>query len=198
MFKARQEYNDKILAHLKKMGLCKPDNKKFQIRTLNHKQAFIAIMMELGLEVSDAAILHDTDKLVLYGLLERKYVSTIHRKYSTHHFYNSVTDEDLTQCVIDYESGRFTKKHNATSAYDYIINRTSDYYEKLKPTLVKLGLDKGTNIDNKFGAWNHCDKGIIKVFIDRNIEAITILNKAISIYGEQEAIRMFYAGELKI
>lgn len=198
MFKVKQEYNDRIISHLRSLGLCTSDSRKHQIHTLTHKQAFIALTMELGLNVTMTTLLHDTDKLVLYGRMDKQEASKLHREFSTHHFHNCETEDDLIQCVVDYECSRLTKKNKNISAYDYIITRTEEYYRALKPTLVNLGLDEGSNLDNKFEAWNRCNRKTLRHYIDINIKAITVLNEAIDTLGEREAVRKFYAMELKI
>ena len=196
MFKPYQEYNDKILSHLHKLGLCTQDSKKFQLYTLNHKQAFMAVEMELGVDVDELSILHDTDKLVTYGKMEKADASKLHKKYARHHFKNCLTDADYAQCVIDYECARFTKSDKPLNAYEHIMKFKISYYDTLKPSLQKLGLDGGSNLSNAFSRWNHLDKRLLKRYIDMNMEAISSINSVIDTYGKDETIRMFYAGDL--
>lgn len=198
MFQAKQEYTDRILAHLKHLGLCTHDSRKYQLHTILHKQAFLAVSMSLGVNITKTSILHDTDKLVLYGIMTKKEASSIHKNISTHHFYNCIEQEDKVQCILDYECGRFTKRDKCISAYDYILRHSPDYYEELGPTLEILGLTDGTNIDNKFEAWRHCNKRLIKSYIDLNIKAITLIKDAVDNFGAEEAVKMFYANKLDI
>lgn len=145
MLKLFKKFNNEILHTLEQLGLCN-ENREYQIYTLNHKQAFMALEQKLRGQITLSGILHDVDKLVLYGLMPKEEASALHRKYAYHHINNCETARDLEDCVIDYECARFTKADKPLNAYNTIFKYCPNQYERLKPALDKFRLNNRTNI----------------------------------------------------
>lgn len=191
-FKPKEIITESILNHLDSLKIGKYDNRIYQIYTLNHKQAFLALnLIFSGMYYSDA-ILHDTDKLVLYEVLPKSEASRIHKKYAPHHIKNSRNSMDLEQCIIDYECARFTKPDKPLNAYDTIFKYFPDNYKKLEPTLIKLGINSSGNADFDFTKWNHLNNDSIQYIINSNIIAINKLIQLVDKFGEEKAVEVYY------
>lgn len=191
-FKPKEIITESILNHIDSLKIGKYDNRIYQIYTLNHKQAFLALnLIFSGMYYSDA-ILHDTDKLVLYEVLPKSEASRIHKKYAPHHIANSRNSMDLEQCIIDYECARFTKPDKPLNAYDTIFKYFPNNYKKLEPTLIKLGINSSRNTDFDFTKWNHLNNDSIQYIINSNIIAINKLIQLVDKFGEEKAVEVYY------
>ncbi len=184
---------NKILDHLKSLKLCNESSILYQTYTLEHKQAFLALELELLGEVTEAGILHDVDKLVTYGLLPKKDASGLHQTYATHHIKNCKTDSDYVSCVIDYECARFTKLDKPLNAYNTIMKYRPETYEILKPTLIRFNLNSEKDYEFSFNVWNHEMKSICNYMVDRCISSIDYILKDIYSNGIEGAVKNFYS-----
>lgn len=175
------EITDSIFSHLRFLGLLcdnntepEPETRYFQKYTLYHKQAFLACSMELYDKryVEYRHALHDTDKLVLYGMMHYKEASRLHKLTSRHHILNCKTQEDLEECVIDYECCRFTKGDKPENAYDWIKKRRPEYYGQMKPILLRFGLNSPSYRSFTFKNWNNLTKADIDFIVKLNLYGI--------------------------
>lgn len=198
-FEIEQDFNTAIINHLKTVGLYGNGTlAQFQTYTLCHKQAFMAVQLELTDNISESGILHDTDKLVLYGLgtLTKDEASARHRLYSRHHINKAITNEDLRDCIIDYECARFTKVDKPLNAYNTIMKYTEASYDKLKPTLQGLQIDSPTSIDIKFEKWNRMKNSILAFAFKKNIEVIDRLYNEIKSKGIDNSLIYAYSMDI--
>lgn len=135
--------------------------------TIMHKEAvlstYIALQKRIGQPIDCSFVerlyLHDTDKIYLYTLLEKKEASKFHKKYSVHHAGNwdkgSNTKYNILEAFIDYESARFTKADKQMNCYETILAKRPhvmplfkdllDMYDLNSPERVKLNLE---DLDN--------------------------------------------------
>lgn len=185
-------FTDSIMAELERLDLVNEENKWHQLYTLAHKEAFLSLQVEL-LGVTDTkGILHDTDKLVFYGILSIADTNRLHRKYSTHHWTNIQDEADKTLCVIDYECARLTKPDKPLNAYNTIHKLHPESLELLTPTLQKLGLNQEIDVDFDFSNWNRVKDKVIADAIKKNIEGINELKSIMSKDGMDAAMKKFY------
>lgn len=87
--------------------------------------------------------LHDMDKLFMYLFYEKKDISTIHGKNSTHHD-NSIEKNyiDYLEMVLDWESARYTKPDKPLNAYDTLYKYYPYLENKILPILKELGINE--------------------------------------------------------
>lgn len=137
------------MTYLNGIGLVRgTESKEHQLYTLRHKVAFVKVQLLLTGEISESGMLHDADKLAMYGLLDSiSEAGKIHRKYAEHHIENCKSLYDLQDCIIDYECARFTKPDKPLNAYNTIVTYKSDYLSILKPILQKYGICSPENVD---------------------------------------------------
>lgn len=135
------QYIQEVKSELTKLGLVTKDSWKYQEYTLRHKIAFINTFMVLRGCLTDAAIKHDTDKLVLYGVMNKTEASKLHRELAKHHIPNCDTDEQYINCIVDYECARFTKPDKPLNAYSTIMRYCPDMYNTLNKYLKQLDID---------------------------------------------------------
>ena len=191
-FRINSEFNNAIISELKSLGLCNKQSLEGQTYTLNHKQAYLATQLAFRGQVSNSGILHDTDKLVIYGLCDKKQASKLHRMYARHHINIAKTDDDLYDCVIDYECARYTKPDKPLNAYNTVFKFCPDKYDILKPALIELGLDSKINRDANFTMWEQLkNNGIIDI-IEANIIAIKSIYSDIEKFGVEMGLKNFY------
>lgn len=195
MFELDSMFETQIMNALKQLGLVNEENKGYQLYTIRHKQAFMAIEYVLTGNITPAGASHDTDKLLLYGILSKKDSSNIHRKYSTHHIENARNDQDRLYSIIDYECARFTKSDKPLNAFDTVYKYHPDYIEVLNPILIKYGLDSSTNRDFDFSKWSQEKDKIIQFALKRTLHDISILYSNIVNFGVNKAIEIFYKNQ---
>lgn len=193
-FVLNSNYTDIIMNHLEKSGLCNNGNTGYQMYTLQHKQAFVAVQLSLmgGGGATESGILHDVDKLVTYGLMGKKEVSKLHRKYARHHIENCINCADCTDCIIDYECARFTKEDKPLNAYKTVMKYCPERYITLLPSLINLGLNKETDVDIDFRLWNQQQKYLTEYMARRNIATINNILLDIKELGIEKSIEAFY------
>lgn len=192
MFKCKQEITDAIVQHLKDNGLYN-ENKDYQLYTINHKQAMIAVMLSLYGRVTKSAILHDNDKLYTHGITTIEEAKVLHRSYSRHHRNNTQTELDVVERVIDYECARFTKEKLQKNACLTVKTLFPDDYEQLEPTLSELGLLSTTSIDIDFTRWEQLKPESVQKIIDLNIQALKKLASDGCSSGSSYAVNRFYS-----
>lgn len=185
-------YTEQIMAKLANLGLCDNGNTDYQLYTIKHKQAFVAVELSLIGCTTESGISHDIEKLITYGLMDKKEASKLHRKYAKHHIKNCKTEDDLRDCIIDYECARFTKPDKPKNAYNTIMEYCPEMYDKLKPTLVEFRINNSTNNDIDFRLWNQTNRYITEYMLRKNIDSITRLYKEIQNKGIEEAVKDFY------
>lgn len=108
--------------------------------TWKHKLAFLKVEKELLGKNTLRGYLHDADKLFLYLIFSKKRTHKIHRAYAKHHIKNAITEKDVTQMVIDWECGRFTKPNKPMNAYETLMSKYPNYREKVLPVIQRLKL----------------------------------------------------------
>ena len=190
--KVHQYFNETILNKLAQMGLADKKTAEHQMYTLKHKQAVLALELELRGQFTQDNILHDVDKLVTYGLMAKKDASKLHRRYAQHHLDLCKTAEDFENCVIDYESARYTKEDKPLNAYNTVMFYKADSYIELKPALKKFNIDSTISVDHNFSKWNHLKTDELQSIIDVIITHIEKLNSNIEKYGIEKGVEIFY------
>ena len=133
--------------------------------TLRHKIAIMALSYEFLGYVSKRIMLHDTEKLALYSIVDTKEGRNLHVKHSIHHHgnFNHFVDQDvkndfyidnLMEAILDYECARYTKPDKPLNAYQTIMKYFPDDYEYSKKLLVRFWLNFPESKDCKFEKWN--------------------------------------------
>ena len=150
MFELDNDFNNIIIERLKSHSLYDESSKKsdHQNYTLNHKQAVIAMYMELcdrinpngQITVPSSIVYHDTDKLVTYALLPKDEASAMHKRLAPHHMGNQRSPADIIDTVIDYESARFTKPDKPENAWGTVCGKYPVYRGLVLPYVTALGL----------------------------------------------------------
>lgn len=94
-------------------------------------------------EILDKIKNHDLDKMFMYLFYEKKDVSQIHRKLSSHHD-NEIEKNymDYVEMVLDWESARYTKPDKPLNAYDTLYKYYPAMEENIMPILRKFKIDK--------------------------------------------------------
>lgn len=186
----KANFVEKIMLHLKSDGLIpNEDAMNHQIYTLRHKLAFVSVQGELTGTVTKSGILHDTDKLVLYGLygdIEKS--SKLHRKYSRHHIGNLETEKDREDCIIDFECARLTKPDKPLNAYNTIMKYKQSEFNSLKGTLIRFGICSPDNIELKNIS---IEKELGNSLIEANVHEILKLQIMIKSLGVDNALKMY-------
>lgn len=177
-FIANKQFENEVVSLLKRYNVT-DDNISYQLYTTVHKQAFLAVMYSLTGHITKSAIMHDTDKLYLYGRMSKDKASILHNKYAIHHIENRNTDVNKLDCVIDYECARFTKPDKPLNAYCTIMKYRPHAYDMLKDTLTELGLNSAENIDIDFNNWT--------IVSDRILEkCLSDIEKQFKLMAEEE------------
>ena len=201
MFELDNDFNNIIIERLKSHSLYDESSKKsdYQNYTLNHKQAVIAMYMELcdrinpdgQITVPSSIVYHDTDKLVTYALLPKAEASAIHKRLAPHHMGNQRSPADIIDTVMDYESARFTKPDKPENAWGTVCSKYPDYKGLVLPYVTALGLTEEHQTFNFF-KWS-TNK------LTRTIMAYQIADKIDEMYelivrrGAEEATEKAYA-----
>lgn len=135
------QYIQEVRNELTKLGLVSKESWKYQEYTLRHKIAFMNTFVVLQGFLTDAALKHDSDKLVLYGIMNKADASRLHRDKAKHHIPNCNTDEQYINCLVDYECARFTKADKPLNAYSTVMKYCPDMYALLSRYLDQLGIN---------------------------------------------------------
>lgn len=157
--------------------------------TLNHKEAiiltYLALCIRQGYTVDytclNRLIYHDTDKVFMYTVIDKKDTSSKHRQYATHHvenYKNGNIHYNLLEAMLDYECARFTKEDKPENAYETAIRK--DAYGLFKESLDKFGIDSSERISIDFKEASEVYNKYIKSdYINKNI---SVLSRMIQFY----------------
>ncbi len=185
---------DSMIDMLRGYGLVTPDSERYQRYTAYHKIAFVNLFSRLAGNVMKLTgnlneYRHDTDKLVLYGILGKKETSKLHKIYSGHHFPNCLRSvESTVHCLIDYECSRFTKADKPENAYEVVCRYNS--HKLLKEYLIDMGINSRNRKEFK-GIENGLTReleDIMLLILKFDIDSIT---SDIDMYGIDKALRLY-------
>lgn len=117
-------------------------------RTYKHKVTYSIVEKELFGKNSTDSITHDLDKLILFIFgLPRKFISSIHRRYSEHHI-ESNKSLNLKSIVCDnISSSPYFKKDKQYSLREYFKNSNLNKIEGLKELLEKFNYGEDLNFE---------------------------------------------------
>ena len=88
---------------------------------------------------------HDMDKLFMYLFYDKKDVSAMHRKLTSHHE-NEIEKNyiDYIEMILDWESARYTKPDKPLNAYDTLYKYYTNMEHEILPILKEFEIDKPT------------------------------------------------------
>lgn len=154
--------------------------------TLEHKLAIMALSYEFLGYISKRIILHDTEKLVLYTMMDPKNAHNLHRGYSIHHSENflhggpKAATMNRTEAIFDYECARYTKPDKPLNAYETIKKYFPSDFKDQENILRDFGICSSEKKDCDFKKWD-CVSGLyIPVFEELTISAIHSLKSFFS------------------
>lgn len=154
--------------------------------TLEHKLAIMALSYEFFGYVSKRIILHDTEKLVLYTIMDPKSAHNLHRSYSIHHSENFLQGGseaaimNRMEAIFDYECSRYTKPDKPLNAYETIKKYYPSDYNDQENILRKFGICSSENRDCDFKNWD-CVSGLyIPLFKELTVSTIKSLKSSFS------------------
>ena len=115
--------------------------------TYKHRKVVMYLANKYIKENKDAVLdkmkNHDLDKMFMYLFYEKRDVSQIHRKLSSHHDNEIEKDYmDYVEMVLDWESARYTKSDKPLNAYDTLYKYYPTMEEKIMPILKEFKIDK--------------------------------------------------------
>lgn len=86
---------------------------------------------------------HDMDKLFMYLFYDKKDVSAMHRKLTSHHE-NEIEKNyiDYIEMILDWESARYTKPDKPLNAYDTLYKYYTNMEHEILPILKEFEIDK--------------------------------------------------------
>ena len=86
---------------------------------------------------------HDMDKLFMYLFYDKKDVSAMHRKLTSHHE-NEIEKNyiDYIEMILDRESARYTKPDKPLNAYDTLYKYYPNMEHEILPILKEFEIDK--------------------------------------------------------
>jgi len=152
--------------------------------TLEHKLAIMALSYEFFGYVSKRIILHDTEKLVLYTMMNPKSAHNLHRGHSIHHSENFLQGGpkaaimNRTEAIFDYECARYTKPDKPLNAYDTIMKYYPSDYKEQENILRKFDICSSENKDCDFKNWNYVSGIYMPVFEELTTLAIKSLKSS--------------------
>lgn len=86
---------------------------------------------------------HDIDKIFMYLFYNKKDVSELHRKLSSHHKNEIEKNKiDYIEMVLDWESARYTKPDKPLNAYDTLYKYYPEMEKEILPILKEFNIDK--------------------------------------------------------
>ena len=185
---------DSVIDILGRYGLVTPDSERYQRYTAYHKIAFANLFSRLAGNVMRLTgnlneYRHDTDKLILYGIVGKKEASKLHKVYSGHHFPNCLKSvESKVHCLIDYECSRFTKADKPENAYEVV--RRDNNYKVFKEYLTAMGINSSYRKEFKGvrGGLSRELMDIMLLVLKFDIDSIT---SDIDMYGIDKALRLY-------
>ena len=168
-------------------GLINQESSILHIKyTLEHKLAIMALSYEFLGYISKRIILHDTEKLVLYTMMDPKNAHNLHRGYSIHHSENflhggpKAATMNRTEAIFDYECARYTKPDKPLNAYETIKKYFPSDFKDQENILRDFGICSSEKKDCDFKKWD-CVSGLyIPVFEELTISAIHSLKSFFS------------------
>lgn len=187
-------FNDEIMNHLASHGLVNDQSKQFQIYTLYHKQAFMALTFDFYEVIVTPEILHDTDKLVLYGLIDYKNASGLHKDFSSHHYGSLAKEFYVEEAIIDYECARFTKPDKPLNAYETVMRlRPPESHDLFKSAMEPLGICGPEHLVFGFKKWKERIQlpHFVEMLVDSNCRSIDKLIENINKDGFAHALTEF-------
>ena len=115
--------------------------------TYNHRKVVMYLANKYIKENKDAILCrmknHDLDKMFMYLFYDKKDVSQIHRRLSSHHKNELEKDYiDYVEMVLDWESARYTKPDKPLNAYDTLYKYYPTMEEKIIPILEEIEINK--------------------------------------------------------
>lgn len=113
-----------------------------------HKKVLIKLEKELKGKNSLRIVLHDLDKLMMVVLLpwlSKETVTKIHRRRKHHQYqadkdYQNLTEAEIDEIILDWESARFTKPDKPLTARDFIDSVNPHLKDVMYPRLEVMGL----------------------------------------------------------
>ena len=134
-------------------------------RVYLHRQAIFKVANDLEIDASQFRM-HDADKYYMYLWMHDKDANECHELINNHHNYLDaafLSETDLTEMMLDWESARFTKPEIKSNAYDIMLSRMPDeVFRPIIPLMQKYEIYEGT-----------FDKGINKKQYTAMAEKIT-------------------------
>lgn len=138
---------------------------------------------------------HDSDKLLLYSLIDPEIAHIYHREHANHHMENNLKKMpfDKIEAVFDYESAGYTKEDKPLNAYDFIKRFIPEHMDELLPIMETFKIAtsyENTPDDPDWKAFNeslpeinetYAMAEIIQYIIDRPEQAKILFNYAKSI-----------------
>ena len=90
---------------------------------------------------------HDMDKLFMYLFYDKKDVSAMHRKLTSHHE-NEIEKNyiDYIEMILDWESARYTKPDKPLNAYDTLYK----YYTNMEHEILPILKEEDKNVHLKY------------------------------------------------
>lgn len=165
--------------------------------TLAHKLAIMALSYEYLGHVSKRLLLHDTEKLVFYTMMDPRKAHDLHRFYSIHHHEvfatpsTSVCTDSYKEAVLDYECARYTKPDKPLNAYATIQKYYPGDFKRQEPMLKQFGICSPENRDCDFKEWNQVASFFLPAFTEVNLLAIRQLKSQFSSGDWHEHITLF-------
>lgn len=162
--------------------------------TLEHKLAIMALAYEFMGYVSKRIILHDTEKLVLYTMMDPKIVHCLHRSHSIHHSENfmqgnhDATDNQM-EAILDYECARYTKSNKPLNAYATIMKYYPSDFHIQENILMKFNICSPENKDCDFKNWDRVSGLYMPVFEELTINTLNDLNLYLSVKPIDEVLK---------
>lgn len=183
--------------------------------TLEHKLAIMALSYELLGYISRRILLHDSEKLVLYTMMNTTDAHILHRKYSLHHHNNfdaysslyqtkeqkSILEtNNLLECILDYECSRYTKPDKPLNAFDTIKAYFPEDYRLQKQLLEKYDLNSSEYHNCTFEKFNSVAHLYLPLFKVINLSFIENFSKNIKNIDIQKSLYDFnlYLSSLSI
>lgn len=175
--------------------------------TIKHKIAIMALSFEYLGYVSRRIMLHDTEKLFLYSVIDTKAAHQIHVKNSCHHYPNLLSSDSAMQlhnhmeAVLDYECARYTKPDKPLNAYATIQKYYPESMKYSTDILNAFGINSEKNRDCKFEKWNLVSSRYLPIFYVINKECLEGFKSSIRMaktesdmdsIAEAEALQNYY------
>ena len=170
-------------------------HKRYILDVMNHKQAYLAVSAELGLELSKQDCLHDFDKILIALTAGEFIADSIHEAKSMHHInqiYSSKSKDELLSMIINLECSHLTKKGISMNAYGLIETLYPKHFGSFEVMLETLGICKPKKMKYTFSKWNSQLISYRNSMIMMCENAIDGFLDNVDEYGLDEAIQALY------